>query len=204
MPAWPLPECRDRTIPWPGDAGSFWEDRGDRRRCGIDLYAPEGSRVAAIVAGSVLRTGVQTSPQRVADWNRRFNVLVKGNDGLIIRYAELGELHAFGGDCIGRDGAVIDPLRIDGSAPGYIRRPGARGACSMLHLEVYASLPKTPDCHPVAPGSGEKNPNISSIPQKSSERREENDRPARADSISAPTRAGHLFYREDFIQTSIR
>ncbi|HDR73513.1 MAG TPA: M23 family peptidase [Methanoculleus sp.] len=154
MPAWPLPECRERTIPAPGDAGSFWEDRGDRRHCGIDLYAPEGSRVAAIVAGSLLRTGVQTSPQRVAYWNRTFYVLVKGNDGLIIRYAELGKLHAVGGDCIGegqcigRVGAVIDPQRIDGSAPAYIRRLGARGACSMLHLEVYAALPKNPDCHP--------------------------------------------------------
>jgi murein DD-endopeptidase MepM/ murein hydrolase activator NlpD len=147
MPTWPLPECPDRRIPVPGEAGSFWEDRGDRYHCGIDLYAPAGSRVAAIFAGMVLGTGMQTSPATVSYWNRTFYVLVKGNNGQIIRYAELGSLmvregdHIKEGQCIGTVGAVIDPSRIDRQAPAYIHRLGAAAITSMLHLEVYTTLP---------------------------------------------------------------
>ncbi len=28
-------------VPQIGEAGSFWENRGDRYHCGVDLYAPE-------------------------------------------------------------------------------------------------------------------------------------------------------------------
>jgi hypothetical protein len=147
MTTWPLPGCTGCRIPAPGDAGSFWEDRGDRRHCGVDIYAPEGSVVVAIVAGTVLCNGIQTTPQRTPYWNRTSYVLVKGEDGHIIRYAEMGELsvgegdHVDEGQCIGRVGAVIDPSRIDERAPAYIRRLGAQMNCSMLHLEIYAAMP---------------------------------------------------------------
>lgn len=148
MPAWPLPDFQGLRIPRNGEPGSFWENRGDRRHCGVDLYAPPGSRVAAIVAGRVIRTGVQTSPGAIAYWNRTCYVLVRGDDGTIIRYAELGGISVSEGDmvgegqCIGTVGAVLDLSRIGAEAPAYIRRLGAAGASSMLHLEVYAALPE--------------------------------------------------------------
>jgi len=151
MPTWPLPGIPDHRIPGPGDAGSFWEDRGDRRHCGVDLHAPAGSRVLAIVQGTVLRIGIQTDPHRASYWNRTFYVLVKDQNGHIIRYAELGELsvgegdHLEEGQCIGRVGAVIDPSRIDEGAPAYIRRLGAEGTCCMLHLEIYTAMPGSLD-----------------------------------------------------------
>jgi hypothetical protein len=152
VPTWPLPGCKNRKIPGPGETGSFWEDRGDRRHCGIDLHAPEGSSVAAIFAGTVLGTGIQTSPDTVVYWNRTLYALLKGDDGTIIRYAELGKLRVEAGDrieegrCIGAVGAVLNPSRIDEQAPAYIRRLGAAGASSMLHLEVYAALPPGSGC----------------------------------------------------------
>lgn len=151
MPTWPLPGRTDRRIPGHGDAGSFWEDRGDRRHCGVDLHTPAGSRVLAIVEGTVLRTGIQTSPHRLPYWNRTYYVLVKGERGHIIRYAELEELSVREGDrieegqCLGRVGAVIDLSRIDERAPVYIRRLGEEGTCCMLHLEIYSAMPDSLD-----------------------------------------------------------
>ncbi|MDQ1252495.1 MAG: hypothetical protein QG646_1616 [Euryarchaeota archaeon] len=40
-------------IPQKGEAGSFWENRGDRYHCGVDLYVPENTEVISIENGVV-------------------------------------------------------------------------------------------------------------------------------------------------------
>ena len=38
-------------IPQKGEAGSFWEDRGDRYHCGVDLYTPENTKFSRLRMG---------------------------------------------------------------------------------------------------------------------------------------------------------
>src|SRR5690606_29767332 len=58
---WPVPSDTSMELPSPGGPGSFWEDRGDRRHCGIDIYAPAGTDVVAAEEGTVVCTGEATS-----------------------------------------------------------------------------------------------------------------------------------------------
>lgn len=148
MTAWPLPETGPRALPGPGEPGSFWEERGDRYHCGVDLYAPPGSPVASIEKGRVLCTGIQTDPSWRPYWQRTYFVCIRHQGGYVLRYAELGDLMVSAGESvvegkiIGHVGEVIDVSRVDRRAPPYIRRLAAGGNCSMLHLEVYRSVPR--------------------------------------------------------------
>ncbi|MDT8358340.1 MAG: M23 family metallopeptidase [Methanomicrobiaceae archaeon] len=146
MAAWPLPEIGPHALPGPGEPGSFWEERGDRYHCGVDLYAPPGSPVASIEEGRVLCTGIQTDPSGRPYWQRTYFVCILQGDGYVLRYAELGDLEVGAGDpvaegqIIGHVGVVIDASRVDRRAPPYIRRLAAGDHFSMLHLEVYRSV----------------------------------------------------------------
>jgi hypothetical protein len=147
MTCWPVPESYSKKIPETGRRGAFWEMRGDRRHCGIDLHAPPGSRVLAIRAGTVIATGVQTSPVKLPYWHTTYYLLVRQIDGLIVCYAELGEIYVRPGDeiaecrCIGSVGVVLEPEKIGPDAPAYIRELRDAGLTAMLHLEVYSQLP---------------------------------------------------------------
>ncbi|MEA1984377.1 MAG: hypothetical protein U9N13_01845 [Euryarchaeota archaeon] len=48
MKLWSLKYLEYDTFPMSPAAGSFWEDRGDRHHCRVDLYAPLGSGVVSI------------------------------------------------------------------------------------------------------------------------------------------------------------
>ncbi|MDD1666855.1 MAG: M23 family metallopeptidase, partial [Methanomicrobiales archaeon] len=143
---WPLPGI-DRVLPGEGTAGSFWEDRGDRHHAGIDLYAPAGSPVVAIGEGTVSLVSVFTSPDFVPYWNRTCEVTIAHAPGILCRYAELGDVtvdrgtRVRGGDVIGHVGQVLNLPLVGPDAPPYIRSLKERGRGSMLHLEVYASVP---------------------------------------------------------------
>lgn len=58
MRYWPVPDSYSKNIPLHGSSGSFWENRGDRYHCGVDIYAPPGSKVIAIECGEVIDLGV--------------------------------------------------------------------------------------------------------------------------------------------------
>lgn len=143
---WPLPD-RDRILPSAGDQGSFWEDRGDRRHAGVDLYAPAGSRVVAIEEGTVISAGIFTGPDLVPYWNRTYQVTVAHVSGIFCRYAELGDVAVRkgggveGGTLIGHVGEVLNPAMIGADSPSYIRALRDQGRTSMLHLEVFDSVP---------------------------------------------------------------
>jgi murein DD-endopeptidase MepM/ murein hydrolase activator NlpD len=151
MVTWPVPDSPAKTLPEKGEPGSFWEDRGDRRHCGIDICAPVGSLVVAIADGNVIETGVQTDPAWVPYWNRTCFVLVDHPGSCIARYAELADTTVRAGDtvregeCLGHIGTVIHPGRVTRTAPAYVREL-VRSACTaMLHLECYRSLPVLPE-----------------------------------------------------------
>ncbi len=147
MKAWPVPESYEKVLPAEGAPGSFWEDRGDRRHCGVDIYAPAGSAVHAVEEGVVLRTAVFTSPEEVPYWNVTYEILVKQVDGLVARYAELGEVHVGEGDpvktgqIIGVVGSVLNTEAISEEAPPYIQLLKRNGVSCMLHFEVFSGRP---------------------------------------------------------------
>jgi len=81
MKYWPVPNSYSKKAPIKGDPGSFWEDRGDRRHCGIDIYAPAGSEVISIDDGTVIGMDSFTSKDKISYWNETNYVLIK-NQGL--------------------------------------------------------------------------------------------------------------------------
>lgn len=147
MVTWPVPDSPAKTLPEKGEPGSFGEDRGDRRHCGIDIRAPAGSPVVAIADGTVIETGVQTDPAWVPYWNRTWFVLVDHPGTCIARYAELADTTVRKGDtvregeCLGHIGSVIHPGRVTYTAPAYIRELVRNGITAMLHLECWQSRP---------------------------------------------------------------
>ena len=136
-----------RILPAEGAPGSFWEDRGDRRHAGIDLYAPAGSAVVAIEDGTVISVGLFTSPDLVPYWNRTYQVTIAHASGIFCRYAELGDApvgegtRVMAGEIIGHVGEVLNLSLAGPEAPPYIRSLKQHGHGSMLHLEVFASAP---------------------------------------------------------------
>ena len=146
--AWPLPEGRSQPVPSRGSPGSFWEDRKDRRHCGVDLYATPGSKVVSIEDGIVLEVGILTSPGIIPRWNETSYVLVENDSGSFAKFAELDEVEVRAGDrlssgqMVGRVGSVLNPEKIGDDAPAYIKSLRELGNSSMLHFELYGSRPE--------------------------------------------------------------
>ena len=153
MKCWPVPDSYEKAPPLKGAEGAFWEDRGDRHHCGVDIYAPEGSDVLAMDDGRVLEVGVFTAPEKVPYWHVTHYLLVSHGDGLIARYAELRDVTVEPAQTvkarqlIGHVGRVINVKKIEASSPGYIQRLRLNGRASMLHLELYRSLPGSEDAY---------------------------------------------------------
>lgn len=135
-------------IPQKGEAGSFWEDRGDRYHCGIDLYAPENTEVLSIEEGIVSETGLMTSPEILPYWNPTYYVIIKNTSGMFCKYGELAECtvkkgdKAGSGQLIGRVGMVLNCTKINESSPSYIRKLKNKNP-SMLHFELWKDKPVT-------------------------------------------------------------
>jgi murein DD-endopeptidase MepM/ murein hydrolase activator NlpD len=144
---WPVPESYSKTIPATGASGSFWEDRGDRRHCGIDIYAPVASSAVAIEDGSVIGIGTFTSQDRVPYWNNTKHVLIENKIGLICKYAELEDVaveigeSVRAGQLIGHVGLVLDTTKITLDSPPYIQKLKKSENLSMLHFELYTPPP---------------------------------------------------------------
>ncbi len=147
MTTWPVPGSASFQVPVEGQPGSFWEDRGDRFHCGIDIYAPAMSEVLACETGEVFDVGIATSPEQTHYWNTTWYVLVKTRSNLYCRYAEFGDVlvrigdRVLEGQAIGHIGTVIRPQLVDSCSPVYIQRLKLDGHVSMLHFEVYRLRP---------------------------------------------------------------
>ena len=147
MKYWPVPDSYFKKIPAKGSPGSFWENRGDRFHCGIDIYAPAGSEVVSIDDGIVLESGIFTNPNVVSYWNETKFILIKNQDDVICKYAELEEVIIKtnevikAGQSIGYVGTVLNVEKIKSVSPKYIREIKNNKNLSMLHFEVYRSKP---------------------------------------------------------------
>ncbi len=144
MKHWPVPSSYSKIIPASGSPGSYWEHRGDRRHCGVDIYAPESSDVHSIESGTVIGAGRFTSPDRTSYWNETYYVLIRNESGLVCKYAELGHVkvkeggHIKAGQLIGHVGLVLNGSKITPDSPEYIQK---LKHASMLHFELYRSNP---------------------------------------------------------------
>ena len=153
MKFWPVPDSNPDELNGQRSSGFFWENRGDRRHCGVDIYAPEGSKVMAIEGGEVVDVGVFTSNGKVSYWNKTYYVLIRHSNEIIGKYAELCEaLVSIGdqvgaGDLIGRVGSVLNPDRVSEDSPGYIKTLVYNNKNSMLHFELYRKLPGEPSLY---------------------------------------------------------
>jgi len=145
---WPVPESYCRRLPRPGEPGSFWEDRGDRHHAGVDIYAPGTASVVSIEDATVVAVHEFTSPDLNPYWNVTYSILTRNEQGLYLRYAELGSVcveagqKVRAGEVIGTVGSVLALDRIDSTAPLYIQRLKDRGNAAMLHFEMYDRQPR--------------------------------------------------------------
>jgi murein DD-endopeptidase MepM/ murein hydrolase activator NlpD len=144
---WPVPESYSRKLPEYGAPGSFWENREDRHHCGVDIYAPKGSKVRAVEAGEIIEVGRFTSPELLSYWNVTYYILLQLRNDLVSNYAELGEVlvkagqRVKAGQVIALVGSVLNLDKITEGSPPYIQRLRQNGNQSMLHFELYEKRP---------------------------------------------------------------
>ena len=148
MKYWPVTNSYSKKIPIKGTPGSFWEDRGDRRHCGIDIYAPKGSDVLSIDTGKVIDVGVFTSPKMTSYWNLTKYIVIQTQKDLFYKYAELEDVTVNvgqivkPGQIIGHVGTVLKLNKISNKEPKYIKVIKKNKNDSMLHFEVLKSIQK--------------------------------------------------------------
>jgi len=144
---WPVPASHEKKVPAAGMLGSFWECRGDRYHCGVDIYAPEGSQVLALESGLLVDMGVFTMPEQVDYWNKTYFIVLMHRSDLFVCYAELdasvfeNDDFISEGECIGHVRQVLNPEKISGHVPDYIRQLYRHRQLSMLHLEMFSAYP---------------------------------------------------------------
>jgi murein DD-endopeptidase MepM/ murein hydrolase activator NlpD len=143
MKIWPVPNSLSKEIPRMGEAGSFWEERGEGRHCGVDIYAEDGAEVVAIEGGFVIDIGVFTSPDQQEYYLETHFILIKNNNKVIFKYAELGEVLVELGDkvesgqVIGHVGTSLIENESIYKAPFFIRELVSKKQFSKFHLELY-------------------------------------------------------------------
>lgn len=147
MKYWPVPNSYSKEIPTAVSPGSFWENRDDRRHCGVDIYAPAGSKVVSIDDGVVVKIDIFTSLKEVSYWNETKYVLIKNNDGFYCKYAELRDVvvneneFVKAGQVIGHVSMVLNIDKITENSPEYIQKIKNNKKPSMLHFELFISKP---------------------------------------------------------------
>ncbi len=147
MKYWPVPNSYSKIVPTVSSPGLFWEERSERHHCGVDIYAPEGSDVLSIEDGKVVDIGVFTSPEKIPYWNTTYYILIRNKTGFICKYAELGDVMVTvnesvkAGQLIGHVGVVLNLNKITDESPLYIQEIKKRKKPSMLHFELYESIP---------------------------------------------------------------
>lgn len=133
-----------KEIPVSGQ-GSFWEDRGDRHHCGIDLYAKKDEEIYAITNGKVIAIEVMTHPAFIHYWNITYQLVVE-TDSFFVKYGEVAnptlkvgdEIKA--GEVVAKVGQVLDCNKVTEHDPVYVQKL-KHGKNAMLHLECWKSDP---------------------------------------------------------------
>jgi len=147
MKYWPVPKSYSKSFPNENTPGSFWEGRDDRYHCGIDIYAPVGSNVLSVYSGFVIEIGIFTDNKTIPYWNETKYIIIKNQDGIFCKYAELKDVEVKekdfvkAGQLIGHVGLVLNNKKITKKSPLYIQKIKKKNNFSMLHFEAYKSLP---------------------------------------------------------------
>jgi murein DD-endopeptidase MepM/ murein hydrolase activator NlpD len=150
---WPVPESYHKSVPVSGQPGSFWENRGDRRHAGVDIYAPAGSPILAIDDGHVQSIRPFTSPNSQPYWHSTLEMLIYTVDGVYQRYAELDKVFVEQGEVvragikIGQVGSVLNPHGVSESSPKYIQELARTKKFSMLHFEMFTDILLMDHCY---------------------------------------------------------
>lgn len=140
---WPVPNSYYKEVPKEKELGGFWENRGEFRHCGVDIYAPPGSAVHSISSGQVVEIGEFSSPDKRSYWNNTYYLVVKTPDDYFIKYAELDKLFVELGEIVRKKqslatvGQIINPKSKDPNIPEHAKELIKSEKNSMLHLEVY-------------------------------------------------------------------
>ena len=165
MKRWPVPKSYAKNLPASGAPGSFWENRGDRYHCGVDIYAPEGSDVLSVEDGEVIDIDIFTSPDKIPYWNTTYHALLKNKTGFVCKYAELRDILVKrgmvvkAGELIGHVGLVLNTDQISKQSPQYIQRLNDNNKQSMLHFELYIIEPNNHEYYSSGNWFGTKKPN---------------------------------------------
>ncbi|MFC1697841.1 M23 family peptidase [Nanoarchaeota archaeon] len=145
MKYWPVRSV-NRNVPRNGP-GSFFEYRGDRYHCGIDIYSQKDKLVVACEDLKIIEIGKFTSPEIIPYWNDSYYAIGINNDGLYFRYAELAFLFARerqeikGNESIGLIGEVLNYKKINYNSPSYIQDLKKKKHGCMLHFEMWDRKP---------------------------------------------------------------
>ncbi len=143
MKTWPVPESYLDVLPKKGTQGSFWENRNDRYHCGVDIYAPQGSKVVAIDPGRVISV-IEFTQSSFGDYLETTQcVIIKNEDNIIYKYAGLVEVSVRpsqklkAGEVIGTLGKGYNLEKVTSKDPFYVRELQYSNKATMLHLEIY-------------------------------------------------------------------
>ena len=145
MKIWPVPDSFSKVLPKKGTLGSFWENRGDRYHCGVDIFAPVDSPVLSVQNGKVIDIGKFTSASDAQYLNDSYYIIIKTPQNLNIKYAEVDNILVRIGDFVNAGQKIasikkaLNEEHLSHSTPQYLRDMIAKGLVSMLHLEAYIS-----------------------------------------------------------------
>ncbi len=145
MKLWPL-KSKNRNIPIESEPGSFWENRGDRQHCGVDLYTESGNDVFSIEDGIVISVEIMTSPKLIHYWNDTYQVIIQNANKNYWKYGEMSDIlvkegdHINTGQKLGKVGLVLNVNEINDTSPLYIQKLKTKNP-SMLHLELFSEDP---------------------------------------------------------------
>lgn len=129
---WPLPSLHNKKLIIERGAGFGAERKykyGKGKHCGIDIYAPAGSKVVAIEDGIIVRvsdfTGYPSSPQ----WRKTWYIMVEHNDKRVAVYGELRKPKL-------KKGKIIMAGQLMGYVSKVLYGKNDYGS-SMLHFELH-------------------------------------------------------------------
>lgn len=117
-------------LPLAPHPGAFGVRRKHHTHEGVDLYAPVGTAVLAVEAGTVVRVAPFTGPAAgLAHWHDTQAVFVEGDSGVVV-YGEISP-------CV-EEGAKVSPGQEVGFVVRVLLNDKGR-PMSMLHLELHTA-----------------------------------------------------------------
>lgn len=133
---WPVPDSYEKNLPLTGLPAFGNQRKQGGKHTGVDIYAPNGSKVIAIESGTVIVLGQFTGAPDSPQWRKTYFVMVKHESGKVALYGEVRKPRLQVGQkiCSGR---IIGYL-------AKVKRGASRPGTSMLHFELYTAGQRKP------------------------------------------------------------